>query len=91
MAAREVTAFLNDLAVVRNVSAATQNQALAALLFLYKHVLQRDLPWLDDLVRAKGPKRLPLVLSQSQTRAVLAQLDGVYRLIGNLLYGSGLR
>ena len=91
MAATEVTAFLNDLAVVRKVSAATQNQALAALLFLYKYVLQQELPWLDNIVRAKIPQRLPLVLSQSQTRAVLAQLDGVYGLIGNLLHGSGLR
>jgi integron integrase len=91
MGADEVRAFLNDLAVVRNVSAATQNQALAALLFLYKYVLQQELPWLDDIERAKQPQRLPLGLSQSETRAVLAQLDGVYGLIGNLLYGSGLR
>jgi integron integrase len=91
MGAMEVRAFLNDLAVARTVSASTQNQALAALLFLYKHVLQQELPWLDDIERAKRPRRLPLVLSQSETRAVLAQLDGVYGLIGNLLYGSGLR
>jgi integron integrase len=91
MGADEVRGFLNDLTVARNVSAATQNQALAALLFLYKHVLQQELPWLDNIERAKQPQRLPLVLSQSETRAVLAQLDGVYGLIGNLLYGSGLR
>jgi integron integrase len=91
MGAAEVTKFLNDLAENRNVSAATQNQALASLLFLYRYVLRQDLPWLDDLVRARQPQRLPVVLSQGETRAVLAQLDGVYGLIGNLLYGSGLR
>lgn len=91
MGVGEVRAFLNDLAVTRNVSASTQNQALAALMFLYKHVLQQELPWLDNIERARRLQRLPLVLSQSQTRAVLAQLDGVYGLIGNLLYGSGLR
>jgi integron integrase len=91
MGADEVRAFLNDLAVARNVSATTQNQALAALLFLYRHVLRQELPWLDNIERARRPQRLPLVLSQSETRAVLAQLDGIYGLIGNLLYGSGLR
>lgn len=91
MGPAEVTAFLNHLANACNVSAATQNQALAALLFLYREVLRQKLPWLDELVHAKGPRRLPLVLSQADTRAVLAQLDGVYGLIGNLLYGSGLR
>lgn len=72
MGADEVRAFLNDLSVVRNVAAATQNQALAALLFLYKYVLQQELPWLDDIERAKRPQRLPLVLSQCETGAVLA-------------------
>jgi site-specific recombinase XerD len=72
MGADEVRAFLNDLTVVRNVAAATQNQALAALLFLYKYVLQQELPWLDDIERAKRPQRLPLVLSQCETGAVLA-------------------
>jgi integrase len=91
MGAPQITKFLNDLAVTRNVSASTQNQALAALLFLYRTVLQQDLPWLDNLVRARQPQRLPVVLSQAETRAVLAQLDRVYGLIGNLLYGSGLR
>jgi len=86
MGADEVRAFLNDLAVARNVAAATQNQALAALLFLYRHVLRQELPWLDNIERARRPQRLPLVLSRSETRAVLAQLDGVYHLIGNLLY-----
>ena len=91
MGADEVRAFLNDLAVVGKVSASTQNQALAAVLFLYRHVLQQEVGWIDNIERARRPQRLPLVLSQSETRAVLAQLDGVYGLIGHLLYGSGLR
>jgi len=91
MGSAEVEAFLTDLAVRGNVAAATQNQALAALLYLYRHVLQQDLPWLEDVVRARKPRRLPLVLSRAETRAVLAQLPGVYWLIGNLLYGSGMR
>ncbi len=91
MGAAEVEAFLSYLAVDRNVAAATQSQALAALLFLYKHVLAVDLPWLDNIVRAKKPIRLPVVLSFSEVRAVLAQLDGAYRLIASLLYGAGLR
>jgi integron integrase len=91
MGAREVEAFLTNLAIRRNVAAATQNQALAALLFLYRHVLKQDLPWLEDLVRARKPRRLPMVLTRRETRALLAQLSGVYWLVGNLLYGSGLR
>jgi len=87
----EVEAFLSHLAVDRKVAAATQSQALAALLFLYKHVLVVELPWLDNIVRAKKPIRLPVVLTFSEVRAVLAQLDGVYRLIASLLYGAGLR
>jgi integron integrase len=89
--AAEVEAFLSSLATQRNVSASTQNQALAAILFLYRQVLDRDLPWLDGLVRAKKPLRLPLVLTSAETRAVLAQLEGVHWLIGSLLYGTGLR
>ncbi len=77
MGAAEVTAFLSWLATERNVAAATQNQALAALLFLYKVVLERDLPWFDDLVRAKRPVRLPLVLSAAEVRKLLEQLEGV--------------
>ncbi len=91
MGAAQVEAFLNDLAVRQKVSASTQNQALAALLFLYKEVLKQDLPWLRHLVHAKKPRRLPAVLTVEETRAVLAQLEGVYWLIGHLLYGSGLR
>ncbi len=91
MGAAQVEAFLNDLAVRQKVSASTQNQALAALLFLYREVLKQDLPWLRHLVHAKKPRRLPAVLTVEETRAVLAQLEGVYWLIGHLLYGSGLR
>jgi integron integrase len=91
LGAQEVSAFLSWLATERNVAAATQNQALSALLFLYKHVLGRDLPWLDDLVRAKRPVRLPVVLSEAEVRAVLAHLEGVKWLMASLLCGAGLR
>lgn len=91
MGSVQVEAFLSSLATDRNVAAATQNQALAALLFLYRQVLKQDLPWLTDVVRARKPRRLPLVLTRQETRALLAQLSGVYWLVGNLLYGSGLR
>jgi len=90
MGAPEVTAFLSWLATDRNVAAATQNQALAALLFLYKAVLERDLPWFDDLLRAKRPVRLPVVLSEAEVRKLLEQLDGVTWMMASLLYGAGL-
>ncbi|MBI3374283.1 MAG: phage integrase N-terminal SAM-like domain-containing protein [Betaproteobacteria bacterium] len=77
MGAAEVTAFLSWPATERNVAAATQNQALAALLFLYKVLLERDLRWLDDLVRAKRPARVPVVLSEAEVRGLLEQLEGV--------------
>lgn len=91
MGGPEVASFLSHLAQVRKVAAATQAQALAALLFLYKRVLNVDLPWLDTVVRAHRPKRIPVVLSRDETRRVLAELDGQYHLIVSLLYGSGLR
>ncbi len=91
MGAPEVTAFLNDLATERNVAAATQNQALSALLFLYQQVPGHKLPWLDDMVRAKRPVRLPVVLTEAESRVLLAQLDGVKWLMASLLYGAGLR
>src|SRR2546422_2193526 len=72
LGAAEVTAFLSWLATERNVAAATQNQALAALLFLYKHVLGQDLPWLSDLVRAQRPVRLPTVLTEAEVPRLLA-------------------
>jgi integron integrase len=91
MSAPEVEAFLTDLAINRRVSAATQNQALAALLFLYRHVLEQDLPWLESVVRARPAVHVPVVLSRQEVQALLRQLDGRFRLIGQLLYGSGLR
>src|SRR3990170_2650790 len=87
----EVTVFLNDLASSRNVAGGTQNQALSALLFLYKEVLGKDLAWLDGLVRAKRPPRLPTVLTRAEVESLLAQLTGVRWLIASLLYGAGLR
>ncbi len=89
--AERVTAFLSQLATERDVAASTQNQALAALLFLYREVLEIDLPWLDQLVRAKRPKRLPVVLSREEVRAVLSAMSGVTLVMASLLYGSGLR
>lgn len=86
-----VVRYLGALAVERRVSAATQNQALCALLFLYQRVLGITLPRLEGFTRAKTAKRLPVVLTREQVRAVLAQLDGSYLIIANLLYGSGLR
>lgn len=91
MGAPEVTKFLTSLAVDGQVAASTQNQALSALLFLYKDVLEIDLPWLDGIVRAKRPERLPVVLTREEVRAVLQRLDGVPRLMACLLYGAGLR
>jgi integron integrase len=91
LGADHLTAFLNSLATQRRAAASTQNQALAALIFLYREVLGRDFPWLDDLVRAKGPSRLPVVLSRDEVRAILSHMDGVPRLMATLLYGSGLR
>lgn len=91
MGAPEIEAFLTHLAVAGNVAPSTQNQALAALLFLYREVLDIELPWLDNITRAKKTPRLPVVLTESEVRLVLAQLDGVHRTIAGLLYGSGLR
>jgi hypothetical protein len=91
MGSPEVTAFLTALAVQGKVAPSTQNQALSALLFLYREVLGVELPWLDDVVRAKRPLHLPVVLTRDEVRAVLQRLDGVPRLMALLLYGAGLR
>lgn len=91
MGAAEIEAFLTHLAVTRNVSASTQNQALAALLFLYKEVLKLELSWLAGIVRAKKPKHLPVVLTREEVGAVLGQLQGVSWIVASLLYGAGLR
>lgn len=91
MGGAEIEAFLTHLAVKRNVAGATQNQALAALLFLYKEVLKVDLPWLNGIVRAKKPKHLPVVLTRDEVSRVLVQMSGVKWMVATLLYGSGLR
>ncbi len=91
LGAEHVKAFLSHLAERRRVAASTQNQALAALLFLYREVLGVGLPWLDDMVRAARPARLPVVLSRAEVAALLARLEGVPRLMATLLYGAGLR
>ena len=91
MGEREVEAFLTHLAVQGKVAAATQNQAKAALLFLYREVLEQDLPWLQNVEQAKAPKRLPVVLTQAEAQAVLSRLTGTHWLVAGLLYGSGLR
>jgi integron integrase len=91
MGAAEINAFLTDLAVRGHVSASTQNQAFSALLFLYQKVLEVDPGRIAGAVRANRPKRLPVVLSVDEVRRVLAGMEGTYRLIAALLYGSGLR
>ncbi len=91
LGATEVEAFLTHLAVDGHVSASTQNQALSALLFLYKEVLVMDLPWLENVVRAKRPVRLPVVLTRTEVRAVLVRMKGIYALMANMLYGTGMR
>jgi integron integrase len=87
----EVTAYLTYLATVRKVAASTQNQALAALLFLYRDVLGQDLPWLYGVVRAKPTQRIPVVLTRTETAALLRELDGIPHVVAVLLYGAGLR
>ena len=87
----EVTAFLSHLAVAKHTSASTQNQALCALVFLYRKVLGLEAPSLDGLERARGPDHLPVVLSRDEVRSLLAQLVPPFLLIAELLYGSGLR
>lgn len=91
MGAPEIEAFLSMLANERNVAASTQNQALAALLFLYRDLLDIDLPWLDGITRAKKPARLPVVLSQAEVASILQRTDGMHGLIIRLLYGTGMR
>src|SRR6218665_1848880 len=91
MGAAEVEAFLTHLAVERNVAASTQNQALSAILFLYRDVLGVTLPWMDGVTRAKKPRRLPVVLTPDEVSRVLAQMEGTSALMARMLYGSGLR
>ena len=91
MGAPEIEQFLNHLAVDKRVAAGTQNQALSALVFLYHEVLRQEFEWLENLERAKRPIRLPVVLTETEVRAVLAHLDGRNWLMASLLYGAGLR
>jgi integrase len=91
MGSTEVTSFMNSLAIEGRVAASTQNQALSTLLFLYRDVLELDLPWLDGVVRAKRPERLPVVLTREEVVAVLRRLEGAPRLMASLLHGAGLR
>jgi len=91
MGAPEITQFLSSLALEGRVAASTQNQALSALLLLYREVLQQDLPWLEGIVRAKRPIRLPVVLTRDEVQAVMTHLRGTPNLIATLLYGAGLR
>ena len=91
MGEREVLAFLSHLAVDLKLAAATQAQALAAVLFLYKHVVDRPLSGLGNIPRARAPTRLPVVLSEHDVRDVLSHLKGDARRVAMLLYGSGLR
>ncbi len=87
----EVTAFLSHLALDRNVAASTQNQAMSAILFLYRDVLKQPLDWLDNVERAQKPSRLPVVFTKAEVQAILGHLDGSLWLMASLLYGSGLR
>jgi integron integrase len=91
MGAEHVTSFLSALASVRNVSASTQNRALAAVLFLYRDVLKMEIEWMHDITRAKRPRRLPVVLTRVEVTALLAQMSGVHGLMARLMYGTGLR
>lgn len=91
MAKTEIEAFLSHLAVNRAVSPATQNQALQAILFLYRNVLEMELPWIDDVVRAKPKKRVPVVLNQHEIASLLGHVSPAQRLSVSLMYGAGLR
>lgn len=91
MGADEIKTFLNYLAIQRQVSASTQNQALSALLFLYKKVLKIEVPWIDEFTPARRPVRVPIVMTRSEVTKVLRMMRGRHWLMASLLYGSGLR
>jgi integron integrase len=91
LGAQDVESFLTNLAVNGKVSASTQNQAKSAILFLYKEVLGAELPWLENVTRAKTPRRIPVVLTHDEVKRVIGQLDGTLWLMASLLYGAGLR
>ncbi len=87
----EIRNFLNYLAVERKVSASTQNQAMQAILFLYKEILQKDIGWIENIKRPTKPKHIPVVFSKSEAHSVIQNIEGLPKLITGLLYGSGLR
>ncbi|MEK7811751.1 MAG: integron integrase [Pseudomonadota bacterium] len=91
LGAQDIEAFLTHLAVAGKVSASTQNLAKSSLLFLYREVLEIQLPWLDNVTQAKAPKRLPVVLTVAEVQSVLSRLSGSHLLISSLLYGGGMR
>ena len=91
MGAQEVQQFLSHLAVEGHVAASTQSQALSAILFLYQQVLKQDIGWIGEVVRAKQPHRVPVVLTQDEVAAVLRHLSGTTWIMATLLYGAGLR
>ena len=91
MGETEIGQFLSALAVDQRVSASTQNQALNAILFVYRHVLDLNPGWIDNVVRAKRPQRLPVVLRKHEVKALLDAMEGVHWIMGHLLYGAGLR
>ncbi|MBI3101917.1 MAG: phage integrase N-terminal SAM-like domain-containing protein [Burkholderiales bacterium] len=91
MGAADVQAFLTMLASERHVSSSTHNQALSALLFLYRDVLNTELPWMQNIQRPQQPKRIPSVLTQAEVGALLAQMQGTEALLARLLYGTGMR
>lgn len=91
MGAKEIEAFLTALATEHNVAANTQNLALSSILFLYKEVLEFIVPWLDNIVHAKKPQRLPVVLSGAEVKRLLICMEGMPGLVANLLYGTGMR
>jgi len=91
LGASHVTSFLSSLANQSHVAAATQNQALAALLFVYREVLGIQLPWLTEIARAKRPRRLPVVLTRGEVHAILEKMQGTHALMARLMYGTGMR
>ena len=91
MGTQQVEQFLTYLAVNGRVASSTQNQALSAILFMYKEVLGIELPWLNGVTRAKRPEKIPLVFSKNEIQKLLANLEGTYWIMGHLLYGAGLR
>ncbi len=90
MGANEISRYINYLAIKRNVSASTQNLALCSIIFLYKQVLNKEINEID-LIRAKKPRKLPVVFTRKEVKAVIMQLTGINLIMANLLYGCGLR